>query len=85
MTDAHTKTPMGITAENLAEKYKISREEVDAFALRSQKNWKAAQDKGIFNAEIAPIKVGCRCTLISFPCSSCYSLLNQFLQIRFLH
>jgi len=40
LTDAHIKTPMGITAENLAEKYKITREEVDQFAYRSQMNWK---------------------------------------------
>jgi acetyl-CoA acyltransferase 2 len=57
LTDAHSKTPMGITAENLAEKYGISREEVDAFALRSQTNWKKAQDAGVFTAEIAPVKV----------------------------
>lgn len=48
LTDMHCKTPMGITAENLAEKYKISREEVDKFALRSQLNWKNAQDNGVF-------------------------------------
>jgi acetyl-CoA acetyltransferase len=39
---------MGITAENLAEKYNITREEVDKFALRSQLNWKAAHENGNF-------------------------------------
>ena len=34
---------MGITAENLAEKYNISREECDAFAIRSQQTWKKGQ------------------------------------------
>ncbi len=34
LTDQLPKTPMGITAENLAEQYKLTREEVDAFALR---------------------------------------------------
>ena len=34
LTDHLPKTPMGITAENLAEQYKLTREEVDAFALR---------------------------------------------------
>ncbi len=32
--------PMGITAENLAEKYNISREDADKFAFRSQQRWK---------------------------------------------
>lgn len=48
LTDFHCKTPMGITAENLAEKYKISREDVDNFALKSQMNWKAAHENGVF-------------------------------------
>ena len=34
LTDQLPKTPMGITAENLAVQYKLTREEVDAFALR---------------------------------------------------
>lgn len=51
LTDFHCKTPMGITAENLAEKYKISREDVDKFALRSQMNWKAAQENGHFKGK----------------------------------
>ena len=40
LTDSYCKTPMAVTAENLAEKYKIPREEVDQFALRSQILWK---------------------------------------------
>lgn len=40
LTDTYCKTPMGVTAENLAEKYSIPREEVDQFALRSQTLWK---------------------------------------------
>jgi Acetyl-CoA acetyltransferase len=40
LTDTYCKTPMGLTAENLAEKYSILREEVDQFALRSQTLWK---------------------------------------------
>ena len=48
---------MALTAENLAEQYKITREEVDAFALQSQKRWKAANEKGHFKDEIAPIKI----------------------------
>jgi acetyl-CoA acyltransferase 2 len=40
LTDTYCRTPMGLTAENLAEKYNIPREEVDQFALRSQTSWK---------------------------------------------
>ena len=40
LTDSYCNTPMGVTAENLATKYKIPREEVDQFALRSQTLWK---------------------------------------------
>ena len=36
-----TKTPMGITAENLGEKYNITREQADEYALSSQKRWAA--------------------------------------------
>lgn len=50
-------TPMGITAENLAEKYGITREQCDAFALQSQQRWAAANEAGAFKDEIAPIEV----------------------------
>ncbi|MFT5039296.1 MAG: acetyl-CoA acetyltransferase family protein [Hyphomicrobiaceae bacterium] len=48
---------MGETAEVVAERYNISREEQDAFALRSQLRTAAAQENGIFDIEIAPMKV----------------------------
>jgi acetyl-CoA acyltransferase 2 len=48
---------MAITAENLAEKYKITREECDAYGLRSQQTWAAAQDGGRFTAELAPVEI----------------------------
>ncbi|XP_032115322.1 3-ketoacyl-CoA thiolase, mitochondrial [Sapajus apella] len=57
LTDQHIKLPMAITAENLAVKYKISREECDKYALQSQQRWKAANDSGCFNNEMAPIEV----------------------------
>ncbi|XP_029436041.1 3-ketoacyl-CoA thiolase, mitochondrial-like isoform X1 [Rhinatrema bivittatum] len=60
LTDLHIKTPMGVTAENLAEKHKISREECDKYALKTQQRWKAANDAGYFNAEMAPIEVKTR-------------------------
>lgn len=44
LTDSHIKTPMGVTAENLAEKYKITREDCDKFALRSQTRWKEGKN-----------------------------------------
>jgi acetyl-CoA acetyltransferase family protein len=48
---------MGETAEVVAERYGISREDQDKFALRSQQRTAAAQEKGTFNDEIAPMKV----------------------------
>ncbi|HEY7094614.1 MAG TPA: thiolase family protein [Ktedonobacterales bacterium] len=47
--------PMGLTAENLARKYKISREDQDAFALRSHQRAIAATDNGVFAKEIVPV------------------------------
>ena len=47
--------PMGMTAENLARDYSISREEQDAFALRSHRRAIAATDSGIFKREIVPV------------------------------
>ena len=47
--------PMGRTADNLAEKYNLSREEVDAYAHRSQNRYAAAQESGFFDGEITPV------------------------------
>jgi acetyl-CoA acyltransferase len=49
-------TPMGITAENVAKKFSVSRADQDAFALRSQQKAAAAQKAGQFDAEIVPVK-----------------------------
>lgn len=57
LTDAHAGCPMGITAENLAEKYGISRQECDEYAIRSQTLWGKAKAAGIFDLEMAPIEV----------------------------
>ncbi|XP_025220728.1 3-ketoacyl-CoA thiolase, mitochondrial [Theropithecus gelada] len=57
LTDQHVQLPMAMTAENLAVKHKISREECDKYALQSQQRWKAANDAGYFNDEMAPIEV----------------------------
>ena len=55
LTDPNLKIPVGITGENVAEKYKVSREDSDEHALTSQTRYKAAQDAGYFNEEITPI------------------------------
>jgi acetyl-CoA acetyltransferase family protein len=47
--------PMGLTAENLAREYKISREDQDAFALRSHQRAISATDNGVFAKEIVPV------------------------------
>ncbi|MEZ4440176.1 MAG: thiolase family protein [Polyangiaceae bacterium] len=53
MPTAHT--PMGITAENVASKFEISRADQDAFAFASQQKAKAAMDAGRFKDEIVPV------------------------------
>ncbi len=57
LTDAFNKYHMGITAENVAEKYGITREMQDAFALRSQNNAETAQKEGKFKDEIVPVTI----------------------------
>ena len=52
--------PMGVTAENLANQYQISREEQDAFAYSSQQKMGTAMEKGLFDEQIVPIKVPVR-------------------------
>jgi acetyl-CoA acyltransferase 2 len=60
LLDTYCNTPMAGTAENLARKYEISREEQDAYALRSQQEAKRAHEAGIFAAEIVPVEVKTR-------------------------
>lgn len=52
--------PMGITAENLAKKYGISREEQDEFAYLSQKKMAQAMREGRFNEQLVPISISQR-------------------------
>jgi acetyl-CoA C-acetyltransferase len=49
--------PMGVTAENVAEREGITREEMDQFAARSQNRAVAAQSEGFFDREIIPVTV----------------------------
>ncbi|WP_044874216.1 acetyl-CoA C-acetyltransferase [Pseudomonas sp. LFM046] len=57
LTDAFNDYHMGVTAENLAEKYGISREAQDAFAAASQQKASAAIEAGRFKDEITPILI----------------------------
>ena len=57
LTDAFNNYHMGITAENLAERYQLTREEQDAFATASQNKAEAARAAGKFADEIAPVTV----------------------------
>ncbi|MBH0166062.1 thiolase family protein [Fictibacillus sp. 7GRE50] len=49
--------PMGITAENVAEKYKITREEQDEYAAESQRRMARAMKEGLFDKQIVPIEI----------------------------
>ncbi|MBK8426494.1 MAG: 3-oxoadipyl-CoA thiolase [Lewinellaceae bacterium] len=55
MQDLYGTDAMGVTAENLAEMYKISREDQDQFALRSQQKAARAREEGRLAAEITPV------------------------------
>ena len=55
--EVYGQLTMGLTAENLAVKYSISREEQDAFALASQQKAKLAIKNGIFTEEILPVTI----------------------------
>jgi acetyl-CoA acyltransferase 2 len=57
LLDTYCNTPMAGTAENLARKFEISREEQDKYALRSQQEAKRAKDAGFFAEEIVPVEV----------------------------
>ncbi|MBQ7407854.1 MAG: acetyl-CoA C-acetyltransferase [Clostridia bacterium] len=57
LTDAFSNVHMGITAENVAEQYGITRQAQDEFAIKSQQKAIAAQDAGKFKDEIVPLTV----------------------------
>ena len=57
LTDAYSQDAMGITAENIVEKYGFTREEQDAFAVASQQKAAKAQEEGRFASEITPVAV----------------------------
>src|SRR5579862_1663048 len=57
LTDSYGNTPMAITAENLAKKYGVSRQECDEFAMASQTRALESQSSGYFAEEIVPVEV----------------------------
>lgn len=57
LTDGFEDYHMGITAENVAEQYGITREDQDSFALQSQKRAVAAVEAGQFKEEIVPVEI----------------------------
>ncbi len=60
LLDTYCNTPMAGTAENLARKFEVSREEQDKYALRSQQEAKRALDAGYLREEIVPVEVKSR-------------------------
>lgn len=60
LTDSYTGMPMAITAENLAEQYKISQDEVDAYSVRSQQRHADAQKNGRYDDEMTPVELKSR-------------------------
>ena len=60
LTNLGVGPAMGITAENVADKYDVTREQMDAYSLRSQQRAAAAIDAGRFEEEIIPITVSAR-------------------------
>ena len=57
LIDAFNDIHMGVTAENLADQYEISREEQDAFAAASQQKAERAVEDGTFDEEIVPVEI----------------------------
>ncbi len=57
LTDVYNQSAMGVSADNTAKKYGISREEQDAFAIASYKKVAETTEKGIFKKEIIPVEI----------------------------
>ena len=60
LTDSHCGLSMAQTAEELADRYEVTREEADQVAVNSQQRAKAAWDAGRYGAEVAPVTVRTR-------------------------
>ncbi len=66
LTDPFHEILMGVTAENLAERMSISRDEQDAFAVESHRRAAEAREAGRFDDEIVPVQVKVRRDLVDF-------------------
>ncbi|HTQ40049.1 MAG TPA: acetyl-CoA C-acyltransferase family protein [Pirellulales bacterium] len=66
LSDPFDDVHMGVTAENVAKKYKISREDQDALAAESHKRAANAMDHGYFKAQIVPIEVKAKKEVVPF-------------------
>ena len=80
--ETYGQLTMGMTAENLAEIYSISRSEQDEFALRSQENAKRAIESGLFTNQIVPFEVRTKKGIVDFqvdehPRETTYQKLSQ--------
>lgn len=64
LEDQHIKMPMAITAENLAERHGITREQCDEYAIQSQQRWAEANKNGRFTDEIVPIPIKTRTGMV---------------------
>jgi acetyl-CoA acyltransferase 2 len=66
LTDTQAKMPMAMTAEKLAEQYRITQDEVDEFSVLSQRRFAEAQAAGRFQDEIAPVEIETRKGKVKF-------------------
>jgi acetyl-CoA C-acetyltransferase/acetyl-CoA acyltransferase 2 len=57
LTDSYAGMPMALTAEKLAEQYRIGQAEVDELSVSSQRRWAAADEAGRFAEELAPVEL----------------------------
>src|SRR3954451_8310163 len=66
LTDPFHDIKMGVTAENLAERMSISREEQDAFAVESHRRASEAQKAGRLDGELVPVEVRVKRDVVAF-------------------
>jgi len=66
LTDSYAGMPMALTAEKLAEQYRIGQDEVDEYSVLSQRRFAAAQEAGRLAAEVAPIEIPTRRGAVKF-------------------
>jgi acetyl-CoA acyltransferase 2 len=64
--DTYPNLPMGLTAENLAEQYQLTQDEVDTFSVLSQQRYQAAHEAGRFAQELCPVELKSKKGVIVF-------------------